>query len=239
MESLVKIARLLFATVSVLPFAIAVGCASDPDAESNREGMSESTTDESLDALVGVSCSVAQARRVDVALRSGACANVKGERGTWIARPIFPDAPEDVRSESCRFTWQGKSGSTPDLGALEGSVEGTFAPTCARGRVPNVAPIEGYDAGDEHTILPQGGSIGCDVCGKNRDRRGWLVLPPDERIGDRVRVRVSVAQANGTVTREARFLVPVPANATSLAVTFPKPPEGLHYVTDSLSIGGL
>ncbi len=234
-RSAVKLRRHIVAAAA-LPLSIAVGCASGTGPEG--ESPTETTTDEALDALVAVSCTESQARRIDVALavERSTCSSVSGERGTWIARPLFPDAPEDVRSQSCRFTWQSSGSARPDRAALEGNIEGVFSPTCARGRTPNLVPVD--DSDEPVDIGPMGGSIGCDVCGKNRDRRGWVVVPPNER-GGRLRVRVSLAHADGTASRDARFQVELPKHASAVAVTFPKPAAGQHYVTDSIRVGGL
>lgn len=219
------------ARVSLLvSLMVVAGCSSHAVVES------DATTDESLDALVGATCREDEARRVDVALEGSACSDVKGSRGNWIARPLFPDAPEEVRAQSCRFTWQGSGGSAPDRTALENDVEGVMSPTCARGRAPAVVPI---DASDDPPIIIHGGSIGCDVCGKNRDRNGWIVVPPGERYNRRLLVTVGLATVDGTTAEVySRYRVAVPKNASALTVTFPRPPSGLHYMPDTLHVGG-
>lgn len=200
----------------------------------------DDATSASLDALVGAQCSETEARRVDVALAEGSeCASVEGQRGAWVARPLFPDAPEDIRASSCRFTWRTKPRSptgsaAPERVALASAVQGVWAPTCAVGR-PHVvdATIEAPSIG------PSGGSIGCDVCGKNRGRKGWVVIPIRERLGERVKLQVSLATADGVPTsRDVAFSVPLPADASALNVDFPPPPNGLRYVSDSIRVGG-
>ena len=89
-----------------------------------------------------------------------------------------------------------------------------------------------------------GGSIGCDVCGKNRDRRGWLVVPPNERINKRLQLHVALEDtapqpAQQWTQSQSTFDVALPANASALSIELPAPPRGTRYLTNTLRVGGL
>lgn len=239
--------RLRFVFGTLLFSVVSLGCSGTPDSAGSQQGSGavdtsaddDPTTDDAIDALVGASCTEADVRRVDVALTEGSCANVTTETGTWLARPLFADAPQEVRERSCRFTWRARrgGGTSSDFVALQEAVQGVLSPSCARGRPPTVGPAEDEDPAD---IGPMGGSIGCDVCGKNRDRKGWVVVPPNERVNKRLQLRLALASTSaepGPTELEYAFEVPLPTNASALSVDFPAPPRGTRFVPDSLRVG--
>src|SRR6185369_15984705 len=165
--------RNLFALGSIAALgALAVGCSS----EAPNGGAAEDTSD---DALLTSSCESEAPRRYDAMLANGVdCANVPADTGTWLGRPLFADAPEEVKSKSCRYTWRARhSGGAPDRDSLDAATSGSrLVSTCARGKPPTIRAEE-----DDRppSILPQGGSVGCDVCGIIREGKIWLVPPRD------------------------------------------------------------
>lgn len=205
-------------TVGAIGMAIA-GC-------SARADETDASTDESLDALLGASCDASSARRYDVALAGDEwCDSIDGKDGTWLARPLFTDAPVEIQARTCRFTWRSDAhrAAGPDGAALDRALHGVLTPTCAKGRPP-VLELSDPDVSPPNVV--QGGSIGCDVCGVVNDRRGWIVIPPggDGRI---VHVAVPVFDDHGS--RILHFAAPAPPRASAVEIHLPPPPPGMQY----------
>ena len=202
----------------------AEGCASGDDVRVAPE----KGADDAIDALLGGSCSESDApKRYEAILQGEArCEDVTATDGTWLARPLFADAPADIRDGSCRFTWRARSrGAAPDAAALKDHVGATnLLPSCSRGAPPRLNG-ERYEF-DPSDIVPMGGSVGCDVCGVIRRREGFIVRPPNV---DRIRFHAALADARGRPVDMMPITVP-PTRARSMVVTLPEPPPGLHYV---------
>ena len=122
----------------------AVGCASGDDVRVAPD----TEADDAIDALLGGSCSESDApKRYEAILQGEArCEDVTATDGTWLARPLFADAPADIRDGSCRFTWRARSrGAAPDAAALGARLtEGFFrGPPLAAGEVVRRAVLDG------------------------------------------------------------------------------------------------
>jgi hypothetical protein len=195
---------------------------------------SDPNAGESDDALIPASCTEADARRFETLLVGDTkCENVRGERGTWLGRRLFTDAPEGFRDRACRFTWRATNGSSPDREALEVATQGAeLTPTCARGTPPTLHADE-VEAANPGEILPQGGSIGCDVCGILDRRKVWIVRPPNV---DRIRFSANLADAQtGRIVDYKSFAVE-PPRGPSLVVQLPEPPAGQQWVDGPINL---
>jgi hypothetical protein len=115
-------------------------------------------------------------------LKSGTCADIAGANGKWIARPLFPGAPEEIRA--CTYRWS--TTGVPDLEVLRALADHV---------TPNCEP-------EDTTIAPRGAAVpiepgsvgaptgvsGCDVCGRLHDRSAFLILPADKLALRRLQV---------------------------------------------------
>jgi len=211
---------------------VACGSESQRRAETDAQNMGESE-----DALIPASCTEADARRFETLLVGETkCEDVRGKQGTWLGRQLFPDAPESIRDRACRFTWRATGGSLPDRDVLERATTGSvLTATCARGTPPTLTAEEA-EAPNPSEILPQGGSIGCDVCGildRNR-RKVWIVRPPNV---DRIKFGAMLADTQtGRIVDYKSFAV-APPRAPSMVVELPEPPAGQDWVDGPIQLG--
>jgi hypothetical protein len=175
------------------------------------------------------------APRYHAFLASGSCADVAGVDGRWIARPLFPDAPPDVRAAACTYRWSAASSAgarTPDVAALEAlaaehltqdvaPAEDCDPPTTIRGSAA-IIPVD-PDDGMGGLGAPTGVS-GCDVCARLGDRSVFVILP-----ADRVDLRqVVVATSDGRFV--SLSMTPPTAGAQAFAVDLPPAPGGATYL---------
>ena len=119
-------------------------------------------------------------------LQSGACADVEGKNGKWIARTLFPDAPAEVRA--CTFRWS--TTSPPDVEALR-ALSDHMTPSCepeGTTIAPRGTAVAVDFSGPGGESAPTGVS-GCDVCGVVHDRSAYLILPADKLDLRRMLVR--------------------------------------------------
>ena len=110
-------------------------------------------------------------------LQSGACADVEGKDGKWIARTLFPDAPAEVGA--CTFRWS--TTSSPDIEALRGRTN-HMTPSCEP-EGSTIAPrgtAVAVDAVGPGGVSAPTGVSGCDVCGVVHDRSAYVILPADK-----------------------------------------------------------
>lgn len=120
-------------------------------------------------------------------LASGACSDVAGKSGTWMARALFPDAPPEIRAAACSYRWLATSPTSPaspDLDALTslGAELLTRSVDESPSRVGR--PL---DPGSLIPIPPDPGGAGaptgvtgCDVCGRVLERQIFVILPADK-----------------------------------------------------------
>jgi hypothetical protein len=203
----------------LLASLVASGCASAPEPagqdEPSDEGEAVSTEEE-----IRASCS--SPRRYFVTFRegSGTCTAIPARRGQWLPEKLFSDAPADVQSSTCAYRWSGLRYSRPDREAIEARVgiENGLAPACGSSSEPDVGLLQPIPQLD---IVGQAGSVGCDVCGVLRNRRIWVILPP-ERVASR---QFAVQLSNG----ESRAFQIEATDARALSIALPPPPAGTRY----------
>ena len=214
-------------TVLSLAFAgalVAAGCASSDGADANGE--SPESMDEDLRACTS------SPREYFATLRAGqACAEIPGRRGAWVPEALFDDAPLDVNANMCRYVWRGDRYSRGDHDAIRAKfpmLQMGQALTAACG--PSLKP----KIGELHqipslSIIGHVGASGCDVCGKLRDRKIWVVMPPERLVSREFAVQLS----NG----ESRFFqIQDAGRARALSITLPPAPRGTSYVAGTVAI---
>jgi hypothetical protein len=198
------------------------GCVSSPS--SSATPASSDTGSDPADELN--SCT--SPRKYFATLGDGeACVAVPAAGGHWLPKPLFSDAPPEIAAETCTYVWSAPAGTPPDPAALRAALAWSdgLAEACgasAKVDVGVIEPIVGIDAG--HGI----GAAGCDVCGRVRNGRIWVVLP-----SDRVAVRqLSVRLDNGT----AKVFQIAPTSARALSIPLPAPPAGAAYVDGRVTV---
>jgi hypothetical protein len=165
-------------------------------------------------------------------LASGSCAEVSGSGGVWIAQPLFPEAPADVRERACTYRWRSAevgSASGPDVEALEALSAELLtesreppAPCDAAPSLRGSAAIVPVDPDAGGASAPTGVS-GCDVCAQIRDRSAFVILPADNLDLQTMLVATS---AGRFVTID---LSPPTAGAQAFSVELPPAPDGASY----------
>lgn len=157
-------------------------------------------------------------------LAQGTCSDVPGEGGRWIARPLFPDAPEEIRSRACTYRWSSLD-TTPDTSALAALETELLTPSCeptTTELAPRgfVAPAPPSDA----SIGAPTGVSGCDVCARLAGKHVWLILPADKLAWRRLVVET---QAGSAVPFD---LTPPSETAQAFSVELPPAPNGTAWV---------
>lgn len=158
----------------------------------------------------------------------GRCTDVSGEHGHWAAAPLFADAPPDTGY--CRYTWSSTKAPADSEALYPRVMLDTWTDGCA-------SPAPDADAGflvpylapDIPVFGPEGGAIGCDVCGVLKFDRIWLVLPV---IGVGAR-QVDVKLSDKT---QRTFKIEAPASQRWMSLDLPPLPEGKHYVEGPVKV---
>lgn len=154
-------------------------------------------------------------------LASGTCRDVQGSEGTWVARPLFPEAPAAIRDTACAYQWTGSAAATaPDLAILTTigaehltrDVEVTMS-CAARVLPPGSAAVVPSIAGDGGESSPTGVS-GCDVCARLSGKTLFAILPPD-------RLDLHTAVVLTPSGRYITFGMSVPEGTQAFAVDLP------------------
>ena len=199
-----------------------MGCASSAPAPSGEAA----PTDEA-ESEVRASCT--NPRRYFATYRegSGTCEPIAGQRGQWLPKPLFADAPPDVQASTCTYEWSGERYSRPDRDAIASKVGwgNGLAASCGTSSNPDVGalqPIPGID------YWAQAGSVGCDVCGVVRNGKIWVVLPPEKIYRKQFEVQLS----NG----DTRAFQIQATDARALSIDLPPPPAGVRYKSGRVQI---
>ena len=173
------------------------------------------------------------ARRYDVFLTEGVCQDVAGTNGTWVAESLFPDAPAEVRDTSCAYEWQGsrKIDHLAIYGLPHASV---IAPVCAAAR-DTVSTTVATDDAAYWDVMIMGGATGCDVCGKLRKDKAWIILPPDRDLIGKVQIPF-VDDGSPGATGIALQLRDVPSGVRAVSIDLPPAPRGKTYATGALTV---
>jgi hypothetical protein len=152
-----------------------------------------------------------------VFLKAGGCADVSGADGKWIARALFPDAPEEIRTRACTYRWS--TTSAPDVEALRALAE-HMTPNCEP-EGSQIAPLGAavaVDPSDTGGVGAPTGVSGCDVCGRLLGRSAYLILPADEPELRRLVVEVEggtlrIFELTPPTPKAQAFVVELPAAA--------------------------
>lgn len=164
-------------------------------------------------------------RRYAAILKNGeACTNVPASRGEWVAAPAFEGAP----SGACTYEWSGEKRARVDRATIRGYVEnreGVLSMMCGG----SATDTDGLDPGyveeiDGLSIYGMAGSVGCDVCGIERNGKVWVVIPPERETHGELQVPLSDG-------RFKAFRIRAPQGASVMSLTLPPPPPGTHYVS--------
>jgi len=151
------------------------------------------------------------------------CEVVVAGRGSWVPEPLFPDAPPEVAASSCAYRWVAPPYTRADGSALREALpvgRVFLAPACGNGRAPGVGSgieIPAFEVPDSNGMA---GSVGCDVCGVQRNGRLWAVLPPTVNHRS-MKLRLN----NGEVVG---FQIDA-ADTRALSIELPPPPAGTTY----------
>jgi hypothetical protein len=198
------------------------GCASTSSSSS-----AQPSSDPGVDAADELN-SCTSPRRYFATLGDGeSCVPVAGAGGQWLPRPLFADAPPEVAAETCTYVWSAPAGTPPDPAALRASLAWGDGLTEACGSSAQVDvgaldPISEIDAGKGI------GAAGCDVCGRVRNGRIWVVLPPDRVVVRQLSVRLQ----NGAM----KVFQIAPTKARALSIALPPPPRGTAYVEGRVAV---
>lgn len=242
---LVSLLSARFAVAPILAVAMTNCAGADDQASAPREDGLAARNDASpgqpdAGLETGATVSLRQrACRYDAYLATGHCANVGAVGGTWVAQPLFPDAPEDVRDVACSYRWMrsgtsaGTGTSAPDIAALRALHTEQLVLDC--GPEPPCATCErphGEVVVVSRPIPSPTGVTGCDVCGgRLRGNKGFLVLPPQlMRSTSTLFVQL---EPSGFATFD---LTPPASGAQSFLVELPQPPVGKTYGAGRISI---
>jgi hypothetical protein len=161
-------------------------------------------------------------------LREGTCSEVPGKDGKWIARTLFPDAPEEIRSRACTYRWS-TALSAPDVAALRNLPLAHVTPNCEPG-IAAVVPQGRAKVLMAPSIGAPTGVSGCDVCARLSGKHVFLILPA-ERLDFR---GLTVGTNGGTFLS---FGVTPPAEKVqAFSVELPPAPNGGTYVEGGLYI---
>ena len=164
-------------------------------------------------------------RRYIAVVAESECPEVVATRGRWVPSPLFPDAPPG--SGACFYTWSGEKNARVDRTALEEQVgySGALTPSCGPEGIdePNLYPIPPLP------VHGMAGSVGCDVCGLQRNGKLWVVIPPERDLERQLEVRLS----NGATQA---FQLNAPSATRRITVTLPPPPPGTQYVNGRVAI---
>jgi hypothetical protein len=173
------------------------------------------------------------ARRYDVFLTEGVCQDVVGADGTWIAESLFPDAPADVRDTSCAYKWVGAR-KIDHLALYDHAHASVIAPVCAAAR-DTVSTTVATDDAAYWDIFIMGGATGCDVCGKLRKDKAWIILPPDRDLIGKVQVPY-VNDSSPGAPGIALQLRDIPPGVRAVSIDLPPAPRGKTYATGALTV---
>jgi hypothetical protein len=205
---------------------VAAGCASSDGSDpAPGEGRPESM-DEDLRTCTS------SPREYFATLRAGqSCGEIPGRRGAWVPEALFEDAPLDVSANMCRYVWRGEKYSRGDQDAIRAKfpmleMGQALTPACGSSLKPKIGDLQQIPS---LSITGHVGASGCDVCGKLRDRKIWVLIPP-ERLTSR---EFAVQLSNG----ESRyFQIQDAGGARALSITLPPAPRGTSYVPGTVAI---
>jgi hypothetical protein len=174
------------------------------------------------------------ARRYDVFLTEGVCQDVVGANGTWVAESLFPDAPAEVRDTSCAYKWVGAR-KVDHLAIYDLPHASVIAPVCAAAR-DTVSTTVATDDAPYWDVFIMGGATGCDVCGKLRKDKAWIILPPDRDLIGKVQVPYVNDGSPGAAAGIALQLRDVPPGVRAVSIDLPPAPRGKTYATGALTV---
>ena len=153
-------------------------------------------------------------------LASGACHDVAGSGGTWLAHPLFPEAPAPIRDTACAYQWWAASTASADIAILttigaEHLTRDVEVTTRCAARVlsPGSATVLPPNVGDGGESSPTGVS-GCDVCARLFGKSLFVILPPDQ-------LDLETAVVLTPSGRYIAFGMSVPAGTQAFAVELP------------------